>query len=688
MDHPRSAWNPLGSLQNADYICKLIKRCLGLLIHFPYYHHDELVGRMSEISQVATEEFKEYEECSSKVKSAGRQIAIVLICSIYALKLFYQPWITVRTIDFKEKSLNSTNPWIKDNTVAAFCMQTNCTQFFYPGTNYSMDIRHFPILPFCYPRLSRFYTPVIFLGPYSMLLHGVVGCCVLIWGVVMPLIHLHSPVECETMMFLVAPELTRNLMIMNAKRIYEDFLTSDKNYLKKVEEDEVKSQASLAGYWRSRKRYTVCFLSDIHTTSEQEGQLDRSSMNTPEEVYPSSTQPEFVQDCLPGIRTSKWHPEAQRILIKGFLIVGLCIGIEVSLELVDLTRRLIIKSHEYELMQNEIYRSGCKNWYITASGAKDVIPPHPTLSLRWNFLSWADNVVLVIVYGLAGCFVSVYYMINCELDYWLREIHYELEILIEISRSQVAEDSNRNRAKCISNGVQLTYGRKTRHDQHRINIPEWFDLPKNRSDRKKLIGKMSLQQLVSEKLSDTELTADAYLNLMIRLYISFRLFMDQVERCSKVIPLLSLGSYLATFVVVFVTVWHSRLVRQFGYEHILITASCCFWAGALAILMSDFHAKVSISNFEYQSEYDNCLLTNFVQSGETERYFWTLIAVLSERSAYNKRVRHLRLLWLKQLIAISDEGGILLKIYGMRVTYVNALQVRYRSSSRIHRFRT
>lgn len=44
------------------------------------------------------------------------------------------------------------------------------------------------------------------------------------------------------------------------------------------------------------------------------------------------------------------------------------------------------------------------------------------------------------------------------------------------------------------------------------------------------------------------------------------------------------------------------------------------------------------------------------------------------------QIRHLRLLWLKQLIAISEEEGVAIRLFRIRVTYVNIIQVRARRS--------
>lgn len=52
------------------------------------------------------------------------------------------------------------------------------------------------------------------------------------------------------------------------------------------------------------------------------------------------------------------------------------------------------------------------------------------------------------------------------------------------------------------------------------------------------------------------------------------------------------------------------------------------------------------------------------------------MAALTEGNLNDQRTLHLKSLWLKQLIVITNEEGVALKMYGMRVTHVNVLQVR------------
>ena len=52
---------------------------------------------------------------------------------------------------------------------------------------------------------------------------------------------------------------------------------------------------------------------------------------------------------------------------------------------------------------------------------------------------------------------------------------------------------------------------------------------------------------------------------------------------------------------------------------------------------------------------------------------WSLIALLT--GLQNTRARHLRLLLQKQACSFASENGLALTAYGIRITYVNIIQV-------------
>lgn len=605
MHLPRLAWNPLDA-KHTSFICKSTKRFLLWLVHFPYYPYEELAEGLCKVGhEVAAEEIKEYEESSNKV--IRRPVLVMISASLlFSIKILYHPWIIASTIDFKDLDLDSTNQWVVDNnTIQAFCIQSNCTRLFSIGTQYSLDIRHFPIIPTCHPILGRIYAPTIFLGPYAMLLHCVLGSTALAFGVITPLIHLYHPVKCDTLMFLVAPELTIRFMCLRAKKLYKDYESSYSNYIQKSK------------YIQSTFQYRLnCFVPSTESRSSSDGfrVLGRGSVVSGWEIseVPGSShrctrksksieannstpslQDRYAQDCLPNIRTMSQHQRMQRIFVKWLAFVVACIGFETLVLIIDLTGRFIIKSNEFEFVRHEMYHTGCRGWFLTESGERNIMPPYPTWTLKWNIATLFDSAIMMSIVNLFICFVSLYIMINHELSSWLCEIHDELEILIEITRYR-SDRKTRHESFGVQTRRKLSSIKDADNVQMNVtSIRRWFELHENQTDRRKLISKICTQQLVSRKLSAAELSSDGYFDQMVKHYISLRLLMDYVNDCTNTISLLSAGIYLSCFLVESSTVWHGRLVGQFGSEHIMTIISCVAWAVAFLVMMSNFHAKVS-----------------------------------------------------------------------------------------------
>lgn len=595
-----------------DYICKLIKRYIFWLIQFPCYPYNELVGKglvkreQVHVQDIIMDELKEYEHCSNKHRSSKHQYLLVLISSVYVIKNLFVPWITVSTLDFVKLDLNSSSQfWISETTVQVVCTKNNCSQFFLPQSQIKLDIRHFPLIPVCYPNLGRFYPPTLFLGPYAVLTHAVAGCAAFIWGIVLPLNQLYYPLKCETLMFLVAPRLTRNIMIFDAKQIYEDYKTSFINYVKFIDVYKMLRLSRLSycapmDYWhmanngfdRPRETNDDDMNPEIITDREPLAIADsKDSRRVSDErsSLPRDNQDDQVAlECLPNIRTLWWHARAQDTFVKMVVCIVIVFSLEGLLLGFDLLRRIKIKAGELEYFRHALV--GCKAWFVDG---REI--PVQSWSMEWTLLTMTDNIVLLIFLLAAPGMYALYYLINHELNYWRLEIHNKLEILIEITRLRSRKSSVD--LFCSGNDRQNVYRIRSslvsQKDEGLTSLLYGYYDSYGNLSREKLTGRISTQQLILRRLSQAELSTDKYLDMVAKLYVSFRLFMGHVKHCSDTTPPLLFLTYLVAYGITLVTVWHSKLINQFSSEHMLIVFTCTSWSTILLALMSNFHAKVS-----------------------------------------------------------------------------------------------
>lgn len=104
----------------------------------------------------------------------------------------------------------------------------------------------------------------------------------------------------------------------------------------------------------------------------------------------------------------------------------------------------------------------------------------------------------------------------------------------------------------------------------------------------------TLLQIAHDK-SDAQGLA-RYIALMEKFYISFRLFYNYVKKCSGTTLPLAFISHIQSFGLIATILWHSHTVKKFTFEHLLLTAINCAFSMTVVVIMSNFHAKVSLWN--------------------------------------------------------------------------------------------
>lgn len=604
--------------QRHNLICKLIKNYLFLFIQFPCYDYKELVGRTSEVQhQVAADEYKEYENCSSKSKSGIRFCVLILLTVIFSVKNYYFQFIN--KIDMSDPETVRSNQWrIDENTLQVACVQTNCTDF-------PRDIRQFSLVHICYPAISAIYPPTTFLGPYASLMHGVIAIVATAWGL-MALDHYFFPLKCDTIMFLVAPKLTRYPMIVSARQIYLDYESSRENYLRFIGAKRVRHRSSsyvtdigsINGYRMSRvfrknhseqldRRYlnNNLYIANEFGLSNMTHDIDKgylqvnrlttmraSSIKVTDDRYSCDNiiQDQLALSHLPKVRTMWWHAEAQDVFIKVLMKYVIACSVQNALFLLDFWRRYLNKLQDAEHYRQEMHVTGCRAWFLSETGVKDILSIEQVWTMQVDLLAFVDNIFLILIMLVSCCLGALFYLIKYELNYWRSDIDSNLKHLIEMTRSQSGASLD-----CSPNNTYETYHK---HIDGMDDCIRPSLLPDN-LDSCRIIEPIDAEPSAISRIPNSELTSQKYFELMAKLYVSFRLFMKHVERCSDTSPLLSFITLLLTYGITLMSVIHGRYLRQFSFEHMSITFMSIAYAATFLTFMSSFHAQVS-------HRHDNC----------------------------------------------------------------------------------
>lgn len=633
------------------FVCKQTKNYLFWLIKYPCYSYEQLIKRKEIIGDVSEEDFKEYTRTSTKVDTRRRHTIWALICLIFAIKNISVPYLTVLKLDFKSPYANGSNAWhIVDNIYQVVCIQTNCTQFIIHGTGQTQDLRHFPVLPVCYPNYNKLFLPTTYLGPFSMILHAMFGFSVFVFGVVLPLSQIRSPLTCDPLMFVIAPEFTKEIMILRAKEIYYDLKSSWINFLSVSQHKDIvrrlpsampkhlqrlSTQPEITTFYELGRREQ-----SLASASAAERGLVRGGLNYDYEVDVSSSHGalatkddndeaddcammQFLVHCLPFVRTMWWRSKAEVLFVRILIIGMLFLIIQTTATATDVLERIFVRSEELKMMRQSEIEADCKEWY-SIEPEERIYLQMDRFQIDLHVYAFADNVFLFALFMIGPCVVANAYLIYSELTCWRLELENELRILNEITRLRcIDNDCHKSARESLVGGVvknrteQLEnagetckynsshiYG-KIRHEFFKNNVLgrlafktapfQRTDLLPDGSEHKltSLNSKIGIQQLVIGYMIEEKVSSDTYIKLMEKTYISFRLFMGHVEHCSKTSPPLTFVSHMLCYGTIVVSVWHSRLLQQFSYEHMVIVAISCLSSLTMITLMSDFHAKVS-----------------------------------------------------------------------------------------------
>lgn len=605
-----------------DYICKMINRVLFWCIQYPCYTYNVRSGKFLDLERdVPTEELEEYERSSVKNRSRMRQLAIITVMLIYMIKNLLVPIITLRTMDYRDIRSNGSNQWpVNEVTHQRVCIQSNCSRFYSP-TEFTVDIRHFPVLPVCYPTLNKIFNPLTYLGPFALLGYSFAAFIVLIYGIMLQLCQLNSPQDCDTYLIVIAPRIFKRVVLSKAKDIIYYCQISYSNYVRYVETHRSTCAREQFYLRRPFNIYKSCSKMISGGLYPQADDLrDRSSVN--------QYQDQFINDCLP-ITISLWgHSMAQILVLRVFFLVLMMDLSIIVIAFADFLSRVYVKSQEYSTYIDEITTTGCKVWFPMASGGIQLMPL-ALYELKFTLLNTSDNVILCLLTGIVPALIAAFYSSTFWIIFcWRSELYNYLEMLCEVIRLQsikkwsndgafnaideLEEKSIQSREYVFCNDLVRNSSRlmdvwrgllqrsfETKYLGFRAESIRRLGLRCDGQEHRctKLNLKIAKQQLVMDMMSKNDIGSDEQLTeLLEKVYVSFRLFSDYVYRCSNSMLPLAITVYLLTFGLIIIAVWHGQLIGKFTYEHTLITTFNLFFSVSLLVMIANIHAKVSIDS--------------------------------------------------------------------------------------------
>lgn len=572
-----------------------VKCYLFWLLRFPCYNRKKLTRKIAklDLSSIPKSEIDTYLGVSGVLNSRRPLALMCSICALYTLKNLVYAAIALIRIDYSNhKAPIELEPILNDNGYPLYwtiCVYTNCSQF----TRADRDLRYFPLLPWCYPTFNLFFPPTTWLGPYSLLLHLMLAVSMMLQVIALPIYSHNHPIACDTIMFLLAPNLTRQLMSFEAAELHLKLRQSYNLFRgKSWKENPMKRD----NFNSRQQQYQPTDLIEIP--------MDTSA--------PSGEVEEFGTHCLPRIRSAHWLREGSSRLFRICLIYLTFTQIVSVLLTYDIFSRFFDKATEQERTRDEVIRSRCSQFRVGSDRSLSRMNSDEWL-FDFNIFAMLDNLLLVVCVFIILGIMGSYHLMIAELNDWRAELEAKYKLLSELTWLLLNDPGgfvSMIRKMSIIEVVELveTHFKQLRLDTNQTSV-RVDDLNEtttrnhsanrglNCSNRSCLRRSSSMGCVVVDvkpkrSAPNSVQGLERYLILMEKFYISFRLFHLHVKKCASATYPLTFITHGLSFSLICVALWHSRTVKTFSLEHLFVTIANSSLSLTFIVLMSDFHAKV------------------------------------------------------------------------------------------------
>lgn len=384
----------------------------------------------------------------------------------------------------------------------------------------------------------------------------------------------------------------------------------------------------------------------------------------------------YIDDCLPFIRTEYYRPIMAKqlwILLVMSVLFYVVMVVEMLLILPSAVRAK--EDWKFNLFDNHIESTGCAIWR-----ANDDLSIKERVKIsqpRTQFTVFTLIEILMISLPLGSIFsISITLSLMC-----LHEL--SIEIAVQVDRLQLVIELNdiiieANGIHGSSQEFDFESEGDVRHDfqfrelalLHQQNVRFPFGLtsltPIMDADRKAKhlqnghsghateLRHLAIQQLAT---SNRDYHLSIHLNALIKVYIGVRALAHQVERTSRNLTQILSFFYICNYGFAFVWISYSR--KFHGRYHNSMEFSL------LALLIINI---VIATAARVQAKSKRLL-----------NQIWQLVALTYPFE--DIRIRHMRVLWIKQAISFTEEYGMTMKAYHIPVTYATMIQLTLWTSS-------
>lgn len=496
----------------------------------------------------------------------------IILAFIAAVRYIYKPIATLSLVDHYNPSQSIR--YIGNGTFEFACLSTNCT-YFTKGDS-SFDILELPLSSLCRPELDVIFPSVDPTGYPGLMLSSILALTVFLLNT-FALVNFLKPKSTEFLLFITNPHSVIKLMVLpRIKKILSEYSESYMNFQGNF----------LFGckFDRSNRLLKSNVLSDLSFNNE------KSRFSRLE-----------VKEFVPNYRTIWW--QNHMVTIATFIFIRQII-VESSMTITFLLwivhridrRNDINSSFNVKMIQNS-----CSIW-LTDELENQRTPIHlrediSLMDFAQELSGWLDAAILIY------CFTSINHLFSYtelswyELSFWMNDLHQSMLLAIEVG------EMTNSSGVClydINAGDFLAQLRGMFRENNSLSNILKLRIKNLSLEGQRLKGqlgqKITNQMLIvkyMEAHSRLELDRRFQVELMERMYVELRLYVEQFGQHNINLTSLLIYSYAANYAIVVLIIIADRMVRNCTL--ILLICLALAWTFSLVnlIAVSTLHAKVS-----------------------------------------------------------------------------------------------
>lgn len=632
--------------------------------------------------QVAEEELP---VCSQFTVNRYRKfrLGLVLIYIIYVCKNIIFLGYTLSSVDFVHVSQN-LRPQMSGDLNQFVCLVTNCSR---STPDLAEQIIKLPMFSICKRNIRWLYNPLITADVLGLVAMSAMTFWVLTMQVIAPIFVTHFKTCSPTVLTMIAPSTSAK---QTRQKIYKLWIQSTESLLNHL---NIRSDRWQHYHDSLIMREDKLPMEKDYEDIEFHANVARCRLEKLEQLrstdrFDNKHLSPFMSDCLPINTTNWWISGLASSFLQSQVLILYMLASGTAMVQISILKFTGI-DYKYSELDRVLQENNCSVWAQDdlASGNTSGLDLNDA-AVTWNAYTIFEQVlVLALPLYEQATVLNMFYHSGNDIKMLLKELDMQLKLAVEFTRLRAL-------CRCVtccdqtSRHSHLETTQQESFDEQQVRFPvkqigekliactqfigplvitRELDIKTSSPAAKTatqsflkanlLESKIAYQKLAGDLLTTYGCAVDTQVEFLEKIQVNYRYFMDYLEEFNEPLSMIFAVGYAINYGFALVSVYFYLNVKRMVALPLIVTSMAVVVANAIIAWASSVHSNAR----------------------KLEPMFWDLISQTCNQT--EERMIHLRARWLKQLQIIDNEGGLALKAFNMRISYVGIIQVLIWTSS-------